>query len=65
MESINQPYVDWNENFSMDELLAKLSDVWENPDRIKRELEEIKPQLEKMVIDSVDLTLSFLPADPK
>ena len=61
MQSINQPYVDWNDKFNMDELLKKLNDVWENSGKVKAELQEIKPQLEKMVIDTVELTLSFLP----
>lgn len=65
MQSINQPYVDWNENFNMDELLKKLNEVWENSGRIKKELEDIKPLLKKMVTDSVELTLSFLPEKQK
>ena len=65
MQSINQPYVDWNENFNMDELLKNLNEVWENSGMIKRELERFKPRLEKMVKDSVELTLSFLPGKQK
>lgn len=60
MQSINQPYVEWNENFNMDDLLKKLNEVWENAEAIKKELAEIKPLLEKKVTDSVELTLSFL-----
>ena len=65
MQSINQPYVDWNENFSMDELMEKLNSVWNNHDGIKEELKKSKPLLEKKVTDSVELTLSFLPRKPK
>lgn len=65
MQSINQPYVDWNENFSMDELMKKLNSVWNNHDGIKEELKKSKPLLEKKVTDSVELTLSFLPRKPK
>lgn len=60
MQSINQPCVDWNENFCMDKFLQNLNNVWRNSDRIRNELEQIKPRLVKMVNDSVELTLSFL-----
>lgn len=61
MDSINQPYVDWNENFSMEKLMTNLNAVWENSDEIRKNLGQIKPKLEKLVTDSVELTLSFLP----
>jgi len=61
MDSISQPYVDWNENFSMEKLMKNIKYVWENSEKIREELEQIKPKLEKLVTDSVELTLSFLP----
>lgn len=61
MQSINQPYEDWNENFNMGDLLEHLNRVWEDSDKISQELKRIKPLLENKVIDSVKLTLSFLP----
>ncbi|HEY8420818.1 MAG TPA: polysaccharide pyruvyl transferase CsaB [Thermoclostridium sp.] len=65
MQSINQPYVDWNENFNMDDLLKKLQEVCDNSDKIRTELENCKPMLQKMVTDAVELTLSFLPGKQK
>lgn len=61
MQSINQPYVDWNENFNMNDLLANLYQVWKNSAVISDELKKIKPLLEKKVTDAIELTLSFLP----
>lgn len=60
MQSINQPYVEWNEAFNMEDLLAHLHEVWANTDEIKEDLKKIKPVLEKNVTDAIELTLSFL-----
>lgn len=60
MDSINQPYVEWNEKFNMNDLIANLHDVWTNLEGVKEELKKIKPILKKKVTDAIDLTLSLL-----
>ncbi|NLG89506.1 MAG: polysaccharide pyruvyl transferase CsaB [Clostridiaceae bacterium] len=60
MQSINQPYVHWNRNFSMKDLMEKISYVWSNASRIRSELDEIKPVLEEKVKEAIELTLSLL-----
>jgi len=35
MKSVNQPYVPWDENFSMQELMHKIHEVWQNASSIK------------------------------
>lgn len=60
MQSINQPYAAWDENFSIQELMDKVHGVWQNASSIKAMLEEIKPSLKARVIEAIELTLSFL-----
>lgn len=64
MESIHQPFVAWNQNFSMEELIKKTHEVWRNAPEIKVELKKMKPQLEEKVKEAMDLTLSYLPKLP-
>jgi polysaccharide pyruvyl transferase CsaB len=61
MQSINQPYVNWDRYFSMEDLMEKISNVWTNASRIRRELDEIKPVFEEKVKEAMELTLSLLP----
>lgn len=60
MESIKQPYVSWNENFSMQELMEKIGYVWQNSSSVKNTLKEMKPCLELKVKEAIELTLSPL-----
>ncbi len=60
MESIHQPYVIWDETFSMDELMEKIHIIWQNASQIGIELGKIKPELEKKVKEAMELTLSLL-----
>lgn len=60
MESVQQPFVPWNEKFLMEELLQKTHEVWQNAGEISLELISRKPQLEEKVREAMDLTLSFL-----
>lgn len=60
MESINQPFVSWNESFSMPELMEKIDYVWQNSSSIKDSLREMKPCLEQKVKEVIELTLSPL-----
>jgi len=60
MESIQQPFVPWNEKFSMEDLMHKTHEVWQNADEINRDLVSRKPILEEKVREAMDLTLSFL-----
>lgn len=61
MQSIQQPFVPWNDKFSMEDLLCKTHEVWANANEISLELANMKPLLEKKVKEAMDLTLSFLP----
>jgi polysaccharide pyruvyl transferase CsaB len=63
MQSINQPYVNWDRNFSMEDLMEKISYVWNNASRISSELDAIKPILEEKVKEAMELTLSLLPGE--
>jgi polysaccharide pyruvyl transferase CsaB len=64
MNSINQPFVPWNENFSMENLIAKTRQVIKNAPEIRAELVRIKPLLESKVKEAIELTLTFLPQPP-
>jgi len=61
MQSINQPYVAWNENFSMEDLIEKICYVWQNASGISNRLDEMMPVLVEKVKNAMELTLSFLP----
>lgn len=60
MESIGQPFVGWNEKFSMEDLLEKTRSVWQNASDISVGLKSKKPLLEARVKEAMELTLSFL-----
>lgn len=60
MQSINQPYVSWDESFSIPELMEKIHAVWQNSSSIKDKLKEMKPCLELKVKEATELTLSSL-----
>ncbi|NLY17922.1 MAG: polysaccharide pyruvyl transferase CsaB [Clostridiaceae bacterium] len=60
MESINQPFVQWNDSFSMPKLMEKINYVWHNASSIKDTLKEMKPCLEQKVLEAIELTLSPL-----
>lgn len=45
----------------MEDLMEKISNVWTNASRIRRELDEIKPVFEEKVKEAMELTLSLLP----
>ncbi len=60
MQGINQPYVEWNESFSLTEVMEKVHFVWENAPSIKEKLRELKPCLESKVKEAIELTLSPL-----
>lgn len=61
MESIHQPFVPWNDNFSMKNLIEQTHRVWQNAPEISRDLASMKPSLELKVKEAMELTLSFLP----
>lgn len=61
MESIHQPFVAWNEKFSMEDLIQKTHEVWQNASDISDDLGKMKPLLESKVMEAMELTLSFLP----
>ena len=60
MQSINQPYVSWDDSFSMTELMEKINVVWQNSSSIKDTLKEMKPHLELKGKEAIELTLSPL-----
>lgn len=60
MESIHQPFVAWNEKFSMEDLIQKTHEVWQNASDISDDLGKMKPLLESKVKEAMELTLSFL-----
>jgi len=63
MQSIKQPYVNWDRSFSMEDLMEKISYVWTNASRISSELDAIKPVFEEKVKEAMELTLSLLPEE--
>lgn len=60
MQSISQPYVSWDDSFSMPELMEKINEVWQNSSSIKDTLKEMKPHLELKGKEAIELTLSPL-----
>ncbi len=63
MQSIHQPYVRWDQSFSMDELMEKIETVWQNASEIRQELDQMTPIFERKVKDAMELTLSLLPEE--
>lgn len=61
MKSIEQPYVAWNESFSMEDLIEKTRGVWQNASLISNQLDRMMPVLVEKVKQAMELTLSFLP----